>query len=343
MSMMELIKVKYNTSTRAGVQVMIQEKIDGSFEKLREHFSNNDSIDGAVALAMFVRFCQFLGASGSFPYGKFLGDNENMVLGKAEKDVASVDGKNPIRAGGDVTLIDTHAHSAIKNMPEQYIKMFIQALANSAVYCIELGACHQVRALTEKNIQGYFMEVGHMAMSGGLIVRVLNLLAYSIDDIAADGELREQISSSTFVSYHIKASSTPALIMRFASETPHLYDAMVDHQSQEVVDEAFMNQWDIIRSKKIPARVIVITGAYLRANGALPDGWRQFDAARQVTPAPLYQMALSFFAKYKELDSDALIIDQATSRNQLLLRIPDLLSSGAIPEDVVPEQQLPIS
>jgi hypothetical protein len=209
-------------------------------------------------------------------------------------------------------------------MPESQEKafaiMFYQAYPSARQWLLDLTACHQVRALTGQNIQGYFMSMNGTYVRGAAITMILETAKNQIMNIVGDEILRLQLTRNKFMEYHTAFSSTPGLVQRATEDLKEVI--AVTDDTQDKLDAALANFWDSTAVDQIPQSLVAVTHAYLSVMRSLPEGWIQGEKAKNSTGILVYRRWLVLITRWSELIKNTDAIERAANMAELLASVP---------------------
>lgn len=188
-------------------------------------------------------------------------------------------------------------------------------------YVIELAACHQVKALSGKNITNYFKQYGQSVDGSGLL-SLVNYVAAVLAPIASDADFADFIAESTYLRYHTSYSSTGELVAKAYDDLK----AMAGGETKRFMSDgdyraavaARNSPWDKTLNSQISMRSKQITYLFLKSMKVLPDGWVQGEKAADEMSPILKKKYLAGFKKLAQIFSGEDDVDKANSLSEVL-------------------------
>lgn len=293
----------------AGVPRRIQAAITDDIASVHTWLGESLNLDTAIALAMWTAATKTFDAHLPYP-----AISRETLVGVA----CSI-------AGMEAEGVSAEAKA--------FVGMYLDAKKYALSYFIDLTGCHQVRALAERNIAGYFMSMGNTEIAGSKVLKVISALSDALPCFTSSKVYREHVKANVFLGYHTNASSTPALVIRFFGEEKDLAVAMIPARERKVVREAALAPHDLKLSKRISPRTIVIAGVYLQSVSACPSGWKQFESAKSAVSASFVAALQVLFASLSKIREKEVDFAGASDYNQLVERLPVNMTADDLDED----------
>lgn len=231
---------------------------------------------------------------------------------------------SPAVAGGNPAVLGSSAQ--IANIEDNDNGTWLRSVINNVTaanqWLVDLVATQQVRGLTAKNIQGYFLSKGNTVVAGKEIKELIWLIATGFPDMMVDVRLRALLTGGDWMKYHTTASSSASLVAKFISSVHGAFPGMVGAASVALVNLAVANPWDKAAQDAVPGRLKGVAHVFLEASNSLPDNWYQGTRAREDMPPNLVASYMAFFKKFLLLSRDIAAINAATDMTTLLTAMP---------------------
>lgn len=188
-----------------------------------------------------------------------------------------------------------------------------------------LLACHYVRPLTAKNIQGFLLESKLPKYDFSPLIPALDAYSRIAGDLLTDAALNNFVQSTTWGRYHSALGSTGSLIQRVMNDLGTLAAAIFTPAEIAAVGASNAARRNLALAQAIPRRAVLITAVYLEVNNILPDGW--VTGTREIENAAGTQLAQcrAFFKALKRISSNADATIAAMTLGELAANAPGFL------------------
>lgn len=195
-----------------------------------------------------------------------------------------------------------------------FLRKLIITIPAATMWLQDLVAAEQIRKLTPKNIEGYFMSKNSTRVIGRDLIEVVDYAARGLPKILSDAGARAIIldNASDWMKYHTSATSTAALVHRAVREINASFPGFFRDETLEAVEDANEDKWDKDLVNAIPLLVIQVVYIFLRASKQLPDGWFQGQKAYDVMNPAVAKKYDNFFKRYFALAGDQAATDAVT-------------------------------
>lgn len=196
---------------------------------------------------------------------------------------------------------------------DEYREAYSSVILNFAQYkqwFLVLVACHQVRALTDQNMEAFF-QMNNTREQG--IAKFLKTLQYCSNNqalFANNPALRVKFETNRFFEYHTSATTTPALITRAINSCPipNVFTAA----ELNAVAAAKASSHDIMLSRAIPENALFKARAILEALKISPPKWYMGQTAYENGNPLAYAALVKVIEKAGSLSTGVAITDATT-------------------------------
>jgi len=163
----------------------------------------------------------------------------------------------------------------------------------------ELVSCHQIKKLSESNIENYF-KVYDMTIVPRRMLNTLDYLSAALPPLLS--MLPPELKVRDFIRYHTAATSTPQLVLRWWESIPPEFKAKFVGL-EAIIKTAVGEPSDKKYAQQISSKAIVHTYVFLDVNDMLPKNWYQGKRAIGMTPAMTLKQLSAIYKRLGELTS----------------------------------------
>lgn len=205
--------------------------------------------------------------------------------------------------GGDTVGSSNNMGMIEANVKGHFLRNVISAIPAARTWLIDLCAANQIRTLTHKNIEGYFMAKNATKINGRELVLVVSLFAKALPKIMADEGARDRVlhEAGDWLKYHTTATSTAALCAKMMESIRGPFPTLISDATAAFIQEANDNRWDKERADLIPRNVVAITYIWLEVSKQLPDEWFQGNKAISEMNPSVAKMFRTLFKRYLDI------------------------------------------
>lgn len=188
----------------------------------------------------------------------------------------------------------------------RFLRQVIGSVAAARTWILDLTAADQVRRLSPKNIEGYFMSKNGTKIIGRELLTIVDACSRGLAKIMNDQASRAVIlqNPSDWVKYHTSATSTAGLVHRVKGIINGIFPGFFAPATVQTIDNANNATWDKALSDLIPRNVVAITYIWLDVAKQLPDDWYQGNAAIALMNPAQARVYRNFFRRYLEISAD---------------------------------------
>jgi len=183
----------------------------------------------------------------------------------------------------------------------------------------DLVSAHQMRAIRNDNIKGYFLSKNISGVDNSTLCRMIAYYSCVFPDINDDAGTRATIEPSKWNAYHHSYSQTASLCNRFISDLPPVFSAMVAPAGVAAVLASLNAPHDRALNEAIPNDIIAKAKIYFDVSKVDygGDSWYQGKKALSLFSPARAVIARAFFTKYFDILKKNNSIEQAKSLEEL--------------------------
>lgn len=290
-------------NVNSGLAPVLPAPLTNNIDHQMRDFGVTIDTTGVIKSSMIV----VLRSIPGLPYPRVGADGEAITMVTTAGDPATVG------SSANVAAIENNANG-------NFLKQVIAALPAARTWLLDLAAAHQVRALTPKNVEGYFMSKGNTKVIGRDLLQVIDYAARGLPNIMQDEGARNAINyqASDWIKYHTSATSTAGLVHRVKDTLVAIFPTLFKAETITAIDAAFNAQWNKELVDRVPKTALAISFIWLREAKQLPEDWFQGTKAyNDFNPATSRSLS-NLFKRYLSLSAD----DSATAS---VTKIDDLV------------------
>jgi len=196
------------------------------------------------------------------------------------------------------------------------------ATTNSLGYLADLINAAKKKAITDKNVEGFFALLGDTNISSSPVVNLINNIQPYFPDYIEHEDFRDGLVENMWTSYRCTRVSTGKIL----EEITHVFKELKLASPKELIDvkNSADSPWDIKLSYLIPNHLKAMGYIYHVAAGTPIDGWRQGEKAMDKTPRIRVQALRALFTKYFEIKGKTKAINDAESLADLVTAAKDM-------------------
>jgi len=168
---------------------------------------------------------------------------------------------------------------------------------------IPLLACHQVRRLTPKNVQGFLLECGLPQWDCNPLIPILDAYARLAPALLRLDGMPPIIEATTWGRYHSALGSTGSVCQRVINDIGGMSNFIFSPAELAAVRASNADRRNLALAQDIPRRTVLICAVYLDVNGVLPEGWITGHKAINDAAATHVSVCREFFKQHKAISA----------------------------------------
>jgi len=196
----------------------------------------------------------------------------------------------------------------------------IVAIQQAAIgWLVDLSACHQVKALSESNVENYFKML-NQPVPASRVLKVVDHLSRACPRLIT--AIPDESRDSKFITYHTTVASGLGLVRRYLNSLPPVVLALWTQAEIKTVTDYLQNPSDIKLASRIPPNLVVHSYIFHDLSGTLPSKWFMGIKEVNVTSVPKINRIRAFYKKMMSLSSAVTDIEGATTMDELAVAFP---------------------
>ena len=292
-----------------------------------------ENADSGVALAVFTR----LSSNIDHLVRDWNVTNDTTGIVKASillalYSIPNIPIPRTVARGHDITMTTTHAvdggaaaviassanlDAVEANENSLFFRKVVSSIPSARTWIVDLAAAYQVRKLTPKNIEGYFMSKNSTRIIGRDLLSIVEISASILPNIMSEESSRSAIlnTNNNWLKYHTTACSTAALVKKCIDVLNPAFPTMFSADTLARIDVAANALWNKALPDDIPRTVVALTYVWLKEAKQLPENWYQGQKAYESTNPVILRRFASICKKYLALCSESTAVDAINNIN----------------------------
>lgn len=194
--------------------------------------------------------------------GETFGDQSTMTIDDVEVELSAVEHN---QGATDENITQARAILSFRSMASQIL--------------LDLCTVHKVGKLTAAHITSYFAQKGDVQVGADKFKQRIVRLSQYIPNAVDDEELRANLTDSSWMTYRLSFSATPALIVKAIEVVDAFMPQLFTGQERNLAANCVRESSNRVLNAEISQTTIMKTYVILESADLLPKSWIQGDKA----------------------------------------------------------------